>query len=392
MGKRLTKEEFINKAKKIFGDKYDYSKIEYINNTTKIEVYDNEFKEYFWITPASHLNGCESIKRRNIKLSNKFSMGKEIFIEKAKSIHGDKYDYSNVEYKNNRTKVRIICPEHGEFLQAPDKHLQGEGCPKCCKKNRKYTTEEFIIKAKEKHGNKYDYTKTQYGNTKKDKVIITCPIHGDFLIQPDAHLNGSGCKYCTTGNVFNTDDFIKKSKIVHNNKYDYSKVDYKNAFTKVEIICPIHGVFKQTPHKHINGQGCKECNKAYRVLETKLYNFIVENLSNTTVIHSYYNKNILGRQELDIYIPDYKIAIEYQGEQHFKPVDFGGYGDNIAKTLYEKNIERDKRKQEICKKNNIKLLYFSNTKDDIFLGEKIYHDYNDIINKINQVIKKENEK
>lgn len=134
MGKRLTKEEFIKKARDIFGDKYDYSKVVYINNSTKIEVYDKEYNEYFWITPASHLNGCESARRKSIKLRERFSMGTENFISKAKEIHGDKYDYSKVEYVNNRSKVCIICPKHGEFLQMPDKHLQGEGCPKCCKK------------------------------------------------------------------------------------------------------------------------------------------------------------------------------------------------------------------------------------------------------------------
>ena len=136
MGKRLTKEEFIKKARDIFGDKYDYSKSVYINNSTKIEVYDKEYNEYFWITPASHLNGGESARRKSIKLRERFSMGTENFISKAKEIHGDKYDYSKVEYVNNRSKVCIICPKHGEFLQMPDKHLQGEGCPKCCKKNR----------------------------------------------------------------------------------------------------------------------------------------------------------------------------------------------------------------------------------------------------------------
>lgn len=392
MGKRLTKEEFIKKARDIFGDKYDYSKVVYINNSTKIEVYDKEYNEYFWITPASHLNGCESARRKSIKLRERFSMGTENFISKAKEIHGDKYDYSKVEYVNNRSKVCIICPKHGEFLQMPDKHLQGEGCPKCCKKNRKYTTEEFIQKAKEIHGDKYDYSKTKYGYNKKDKIIVTCPKHGDFFISPDSHINGSGCKYCTKGNIFDANDFIEKSLLIHGNKYDYSKVKYTGAHNKVKIICPIHGEFAQSPNKHIHGQGCPKCNKLYRVQESKLYNILKENLKDINVVQSFYNKEILGKQELDIYIPQYKIAIEYQGAQHFKPVDFGGYGEEIAEKLFQKNLKRDKRKKELCDKHKIKLFYFSDTKNDDFLGEKVYHDYNELVEIINQVIKKEDEK
>ena len=392
MGRRLTKEEFIKKARDIFGDKYDYSKVIYINNSSKIEIYDKEYGEYFWITPASHLNGCESAKRKTIKLREKFSMGLENFITKSKEIHGDKYDYSKVEYVNNRSKVCIICPEHGEFLQIPDKHLQGEGCPKCCKKNRRYTTEEFIQRAKEIHGDKYDYSKTKYGYNKKDKITITCPIHGDFFITPDSHINGSGCKYCTKGDIFDTNDFIKKALIIHGDKYDYSKVEYNGAHNKIKIICPKHGEFLQAPNKHIQGQGCPECGKLYRIQESKLYNVLKEKLVDVDIIHSYYNKEILGKQELDIYIPQYKIAIEYQGKQHFKPVDFGGYGEDIAEILFSKNCKRDKRKKEICNKHHIKLFYFSDTDDNEFLGEKVYHNYNEFIEIINQVIKKEDEK
>ena len=117
-----------------------------------------------------------------------------------------------------------------------------------------------------------------------------------------------------------------------------------------------------------------------------------EKLVNVDIIHSYYNKEILGKQELDIYIPQYKIAIEYQGKQHFKPVDFGGYGEEMAQILFSKNCKRDKRKKEICDKHQIKLFYFSDTSDNEFLGEKVYHNYDEFIEIINQVIKKENEK
>lgn len=392
MGKRLNKEEFIKRAKLIHGDRYDYSKVNYINNSTKIILFDNVLKEYFTITPASILNGCGN--KNNVKniLSQKFSMGKNTFIEKAMKKHGDRYDYSKVNYINNRTKVCIICPEHGEFQQTPDKHLRGQGCPKCCRKNKKYTTDEFIEQAIKIHGNLYDYSETIYGKNKKEKVKIICPKHGPFLITPESHLQGSGCKYCTVGEVFNTEDFINKAKNIHKNKYIYDKTIFTGAFNKVIITCPQHGDFLQTPHKHIQGHGCPECAKLFRKKETELYNILKSVFKENDIIHSYYNPKVLGKQEIDIYFPNEKIGIEFQGEQHFMPIDFSGRGVEWATKLFEDNQQRDIKKKETCNNNNITLLYFSNVLEEEFLGEKVYHKYSDLIEKINQVIKKETDK
>lgn len=392
MGKRLNKEEFIKRAKLIHGDRYDYSKVNYVNNSTKIILFDNVLKEYFTITPASILNGCGN--KNNVKniLSQKFSMGKNTFIEKAMKKHGDRYDYSKVNYINNRTKVCIICPEHGEFQQTPDKHLRGQGCPKCCRKNKKYTTDEFIEQAIKIHGNLYDYSETVYGKNKKEKVKIICPKHGPFLITPESHLQGGGCKYCTVGEVFNTEDFINKAKYIHKNKYIYDKTIFTGAFNKVIITCPQHGDFLQTPHKHIQGHGCPDCAKLFRKKETELYNILKSVFKESDIIHSYYNPKILGKQEIDIYFPNEKIGIEFQGEQHFIPIDFSGRGVEWATKLFENNQQRDIKKKEVCNNNNITLLYFSNVLEEEFLGEKVYHKYSDLIEKINQVIKKEEEK
>lgn len=392
MAKRLTLSEFIERSKKIFGERYDYSFVEYVNNSTKVKIYDKELSEFFFMTPASHLSGQDNPSRKKEKLREKNSMGKDKFIEKAVKKHGDKYDYSKVEYINNRTKVCIICPEHGEFWQTPDKHLIGEGCPKCCKQNRKYSTDEFIKQAKLIHGDKYDYAKTKYGKNKNEKVIITCREHGDFEITPSSHLNGSGCKYCTLGNIFSTEDFINKARLIHGERYSYYKSIYINAYTPITISCKIHGDFLQDSAHHINRkQGCPECAKLYRISETKLYEEIKKRI-NEEVIHSYKNKNILGKQELDIFIPKYNIGIEFQGEQHFKPIDFGGYGEQKSISLFNDNVNRDIKKKDACEKNGITILYFSETSNDNFLGEKIYHSYDELISVINKVIKKEDEK
>ena len=180
-----------------------------------------------------------------------------MFIDKANKIHKYKYDYSNVKYVDSKTKVCIICPEHGEFWQTPNNHLNGKGCPNCCKNHIRYNTESFVKKSKEVHNDKYDYSKVVYINN-RSKVCIICPEHGEFWQRPSDHLRGCGCLKCgrmnATKKQSNTiSDFITKANNIHNNKYDYSKTNYINSYTKVCIICPEHGEFWQTPIAHLNG-------------------------------------------------------------------------------------------------------------------------------------------
>jgi hypothetical protein len=190
----------------------------------------------------------------------------EQFIEKAKAVHGDKYDYSLVDYRNAKTKVKIICPEHGSFEQTPNNHLSGNNCPKCS--DKKLNTEEFIEKARNVHGDRYNYSIVVYNN-KQTKVKIICPIHGDFEQRPDSHLNGNGCPHCGR-KTKTTKTFIRESNIVHNDKYNYSLVEYKNNSIKVKIICPEHGSFEQTPSNHLSGKGCPKCVGFYNIHYKKL--------------------------------------------------------------------------------------------------------------------------
>ena len=191
---------------------------------------------------------------------------KEQFIADAIKVHGDKYDYSKVNYQGCNVKVEIICPKHGSFWQTPTKHLNGGGCAKChyedyAKKKRK-TTEQFIKEAKAIHGDKYNYDKTKYIN-KRSKVCITCPIHGDFWQNAQSHLNGCGCKECMKEKFRITyENFIERAKHIHGDKFDYSlitKENFKGVTSYVDIICPIHGVFRQNAVNHLNGKGCPQC-------------------------------------------------------------------------------------------------------------------------------------
>ena len=311
----------------------------------------------------------------------------EEFIEKARKIHRDKYDYSKVEYKNNHTKVCIICPEHGEFWQIPKEHLNGCGCPKCGKIKRgnlrKMNILTFINKCNKIHNNKYDYTKVVYTNA-HTKVCIICPVHGEFWQIPNNHLKGQGCPICsnkTKGKyqISNTEEFIKKAKEKHGNKYDYSKVEYTNNRVKINITCLEHGEFWQKPNDHLNGHGCPICGKKLDKTEKYILEELNKNFCN--VVYQYkpiWLRNKTSPQSLDFYLPDYNIAIEYQGRQHFKPISYFGGDENFIKSQ-----ERDLRKYHKCLQNNIKLLYVSFEKE---IPEKyhkmIYTSIEDLINEI----------
>lgn len=137
MRKKLTTEEFIEKAKEVHGDKYDYSKVEYNGNTIKVCVICPIHGE-FWQTPKSHLKGCGCKICADLKNKERVRVNTDQFAERAKHIHGDKYIYSKVNYVSYRTKVCISCPKHGDFWQAPADHLFGQGCPECGRERKKH--------------------------------------------------------------------------------------------------------------------------------------------------------------------------------------------------------------------------------------------------------------
>lgn len=186
---------------------------------------------------------------------------REEFIERARKVHGERYDYSKVVYTDCFTPVVIVCPKHGEFVQKPTAHLGGHGC-RCCYDEslvgkNKYDLEAFIKKARETHGNKYDYSAVKYVNT-TTPVAIICPIHGRFMQKPRDHFM-YGCRLCGGRTKMNNESFIKAAKRTHGERYDYSMVDYVSSIKKVKIACPKHGVFLQTPRSHIHGDGCPKC-------------------------------------------------------------------------------------------------------------------------------------
>ena len=253
---RKTTSEFIREAKAVHDNLYDYSKTKYITTHNKVLIIDPEYGE-FWQSPGHHLNGQGHPSRGRDSTIEKQRDTLEEFINKAKSIHGDLYDYSKVEYINTNTKALIIDPEYGEFWQLPNAHIQGIGNPKrgieSARKARVKSQEKFLHGIRLIHGELYDYSKSEYTGA-FDKIIIICHEHGEFEQTPDSHSRGSGCPKCVGKNK-TTDEFVAQARKVHGDLYDYSKAEYKGTHKKVLIIDPEFGEFWQTPGSHLQGVG-----------------------------------------------------------------------------------------------------------------------------------------
>lgn len=367
---------FIEKAIKKHGNKYDYSKVEYIGSHKQVTIICLEHGG-FNQSPTNHLsgNGCP-------ECAAKYSRGKyrlttlETFLNQAFEIHKDKYDYSKVEWKNTRTKIIIICPIHGEFTQIPQNHIRLKcGCRKCGReiaksKINKYNTDYFIENAIKVHGDKYDYSNSKCFNA-TDKVEIECPVHGMFPQPANQHLQGHGCPKCNFDQMANDramgkELFIIKAKEKFGEKYDYSKVEYVNGQKYVCLICPIHGEFEVTPNNHLSKKsGCPICN------ESKLERTLAFILDERNVKHERQKKfNWLGKQSLDFYLPGYQLAIECQGVQHFKAVDFAGKGAEWANKAFQDVIKRDNIKLKKCLAHNIKMIYVIDNEEYF---DKKYH-------------------
>ena len=365
--RRLTKEEFINRAIAIHGDKYDYSKTVYVNSRTKVCIICNKCGCEFWQKPSFHItrgDGCPMCNPHH-------KMNTDEFIQKAVKKHGDKYDYSLVEYLGAETKVKIICSKHGVFEQTPAAHIAGQGCPECkneiTSKIHSKTQEEFLRQAIMTHGDKYNYSNVVYKGS-QIKVCIKCNICGkEFWQTPDNHVHQKhGCTWCS-GKKKTTESFIEELKAIYKDSFNYDSVVYVNSFTPVKLFCKKHGYFEKNPAKLLCGYGCPQCIIISKG-EIKVSNFLNENKIKYEKEKLIPNDNLLAVNKhfrVDFYLPEHNIIIEYNGKQHYKPVDkFGG-----DKQL-ELQQERDYALRQYCKEHKIKLI------------EIPYTEYNNIEDKL----------
>lgn len=264
----------------------------------------------------------------------------------------------NSDYLGNKNYVVVTCKKHNHtFRTTPNRLHRGEGCLCCYNERRGNKTrknvETFISEARKIHGDKYSYDKVVYKNNKTE-VCITCKEHGDFFMKPNKHLSSKqGCPKCH-GKHITTEEWILRAKLIHGETYGYENVKYSTNRTKVLIRCKKHGIFKQAPEKHLEGEGCPICK------ESKLEKFVAKKLQKLGIIFERQKHfKWLDRLSLDFYIPSKNIAIECQGRQHFMNVDiFGG------ECGYKIRLKNDLLKKEKCLKNELKLIYIVD--DDIF--------------------------
>ena len=251
-------DRFIMEAKKVHGDKYDYSQVEYVNNSTEVTIKCNECGTVFKQKPYVHIGQKCGCKHCNNVIARRMPIDK--FVEMAKKVHGNRYDYTNARYVGSTTDIIINCPVHGEVIVNSAGHLGGCICHKCSEESR-ITTEVFVKRAREKHGDKYDYSQTEYVNSNTKVKVICKKCNRVFETWPLQHLKGVGCPYCT-GRYKTTEDFIDEAKKVHGDKFDYSETKYVDSKTKVIIKCNDCGAsFQQTPTDHLAGCGCPKCKR-----------------------------------------------------------------------------------------------------------------------------------
>lgn len=283
-------------------------------------------------------------------------------IQRAKLVHGEKYDYSKFVYTTRFQKSVIVCPLHGEFAQTPGNHFQGKGCPGCIgdkiRKSKALTLDEFIQRSNMKHNNKYDYSKFIYFNG-QTKGIIICPLHGEFEQIPQDHIRGIGCYNCghiKTGIAmikYTTESFINDAKSVHGETYDYSKFIFTKCNEKSIIVCRSHGEFMQSPGNHLKGQGCPNC-KSYKKEELcrKIFEELFEGKKFIKCRPDFLKNHTGLNLELDGYCEEEMIAFEYNGEQHYKLVQM--FHKSPARLAEQQ--ANDKFKKEKCEELGILLI------------------------------------
>ena len=286
------------------------------------------------------------------------------FIEAAKKVHGSRYDYSIAEYKTMHDKLWIICPSHGKFLQKAHNHIKGgNGCPECMKDNLRqrfaFSQNDFVKRLREVHGSSFNYDKVIYKNA-FTKVILDCPEHGLFSSLPVHLLRGTGCPKCSINKraeklKMSVEIFIEKAKKVHRNTYSYEEVNFKNLKDKVKINCKKHGYFYQEGFSHLTGQGCPKCKSSQG--ENKIINWLINN--KVKYIHQWAEHDCIinvNPAKFDFFLPDYNLIIEYDGEQHFKPVKFGSsISDAKAQENFENLMIADFIKDDWAKTKKIKM-------------------------------------
>lgn len=274
----------------------------------------------------------------------------EEFIKKCKSIHGEKYDYSIIEYNGSKSKVKIICKEHGIFEQLPYNHIMGKGCGKCKPQfGDKLKLEYFVNNSDKIHNFEYDYSLVEYINN-KTKVKIICKKHGVFYQEPRNHLLGQKCPTCRGNKKITKSDFVERCSVLFDSKYDYSISEIDGVKSKTNIICKKHGIFTQVVESHLRGHGCPRCkdSKGEKIISW----FLDKKNIKYEKQKMFDGCKDIRKLKFDFYIPEINTCIEFDGKHHFEVIEFG-----LSKL--EDTVKKDKIKNQFCEENKIRLIRIS---------------------------------
>lgn len=333
-------EAFIKRSISRFGDKFKYHKTLYTGQDNDLIITCPVHGD-ITISSRMHLKSKHGCNKCDYEIPRLISQQK--YIEKAKKVHGNIYDYSKVNFLNTTKKVEIICSTHGSFWQGLYDHTaKNTKCPKCSHDNTRLSQADFINKSRLLYGDKYDYNKVKY-ITNISMVTITCKKHGDFIQRAGSHLAGSECKICKRlEQRRTTEEFIKNAKLIHGDKYNYSKVNYQGNKKHVEIICIKHGSFWQKPNAHLSSSsGCIFCSESKGEL-------LIENILKKYSINHIREYRVLPyKYRYDFYLPELNIFIEFNGYQHYSPIDFFG-----GKEALQKTKDNDFIKKQIVRNSN----------------------------------------
>ena len=351
MPTHYTTETWIEKARAVHGDKYDYSRVNYVNWKTKVTIICLSCGEVFEQNPNNHVNfgkGCRSCFVKRITKTT------EDFIRAAIVTHGSAYDYSMAVYTGARSKVEITCNKCGlVFSQEASSHVRGCGCPACI---TRITNDEFISRCIESHNiGEYDYGKTVFRGVSLDITVYCNRCNRYFEQNAGSHLAGCGCPNCYKSRKHTTHEYIAKAENKYPNLYDFSKTIYSDASNKVVVGCQKCGAsFEIIPRELLRGHGCPDCSMP---IGEKNIATILDRLG----IEYERQKKFDGckhkrKLPFDFYLPKHNICIEHQGEQHRKVIDFFG-----GKKAFEQLKKRDAIKRIYCKKNGIDLVEIPDT-------------------------------
>lgn len=282
------------------------------------------------------------------------------FIERGSSLHKERFEYHHSVYSGLTKPIQICCKQHGLFRTTPKSHLytRSGGCPDCLAKILKNALQlseaDFLKRAKEIHGDRYEYQIVEYDG-RHTKVTIVCPDHGRFCMRASRHLEGRGCRRCAFDRFQQVRrlsfwDFVEAVVSTHGaHRYDYQLSNHVNHSSKIKIHCPIHGQFEQPIRVHMQGHGCAACcqsagekkvRQALEILEVPFYEQ-----------HRFADCKSKRSLPFDFYVPDHSLLIEFDGRQHYSNSELWGGEEKLAETN-----RHDAIKTSFAQENGLSLL------------------------------------